>query len=430
MSSIKWIAAVLVAFVLGAALMWMIARPDRAPTNVDAVAGASTATEREVLYWYDPMVPKQRFDKPGKSPFMDMQLVPKYADEAEAAGDAGIRVDPRLVQNLGVRTSLASLGTLAREVHASGAVEFDERAVSTLAAPVDAIVQRLHVRAPWDRVRAGAPLFTLLAPSWTAAQEEYLSLRRAKSPGLESLADAARQRLLLLGMSQAQIKALERSQRAQPRIVMSAPRSGVLSELLVREGATVMAGSVLGRINSLDQVWINAAIPERDAALISAGSVVHARVPALPGQTFTGTVEQMLATVDAQTRTQTARIVIGNPDQSLVPGMYAELQLVPTGESRQCVLVPVEAVIETGTRQVVVVAESKGRFRTQPVTLGRESGGMREILSGLEAGTRVVISGQFLLDSEASLSATESRMDATTERDASAKSASQTDDAP
>jgi membrane fusion protein, copper/silver efflux system len=409
MSRSRLIAMLMASFVAGGTLVGMLTRNPPEPLPLTTQTQNDTAAEPEVLYWYDPMVPQHKFDKPGPSPFMDMQLVPKYAD-AGNRDDDGVRVDARLLQNLGVRTAKARLGTLEHSLRASGTIEFDERAVTTVSAPVDAIVLRMHVRAPWEEVAAGAALVTLLAPTWTAAQQEYLSLLQAEAPALQNLLAAARQRLVLLGMSPAQILALERDRQINPHIVLRAPRAGVVAELPVREGATVMAGNLLARINGRDRVWINAAIPERDAALIGAGAAVRATLRALPGRTFSGRVEQMLASVDAQTRTQTARIVIDNSGRSLIPGMYAELQLHSTADAEQHVLVPTEAVIETGTRQVVVVAAADGGFRSQAVTLGREADGSREILSGLDADDTVVLSGQFLIDSEASLNALESRM--------------------
>ncbi|HRA38593.1 MAG TPA: efflux RND transporter periplasmic adaptor subunit, partial [Pseudomonadota bacterium] len=254
---------ILVSGVAGGTGWWLGRRHDPVPA---AAPAAKAPAQREVLYWYDPMVPKQRFDKPGKSPFMDMMLVPRYADEVAGAGV--VRIEPGLVQQLGVRTAPARLGVLAPRLRVAGVVAFDEREVSVVQARVDAIVERLHVRAPWATVRRGEPLLTLLAPSWTAAQEEYLALRGSTHAGMESLRDAARQRLLLLGMDAGSISALEQRGSAQPRIALLAPRDGVLAELAVREGASVSAGTALARINGLDSVWIEAAVPERDAARV------------------------------------------------------------------------------------------------------------------------------------------------------------------
>jgi len=401
-----------IAFLLGigATLLWVRYRT--------AVPASSTAASTEKpLYWYDPMAPDKHFDAPGKSPFMDMQLVPKYANSASAPGT--VAIDPRLAQSLGVRTATAERGTLQTKVRATGAVAFDERAVSLVQSRVAGIVEQLHVRAPLTQVYAGQPLLTVLAPDWTAAQEEYLALRHSQTAGLESLRNAARQRLLLLGMGDGQIRAIERSGQAQTRITLTAPRAGVVGELNVRDGATIAPGMPLMRINGLDDIWINAAIPEAQSGRVTAGAAVEARVPAFPGEIFEGTIEALLPDVDAATRTLTARIVLNNPQHKLVPGMYASLDITPTAAGAESVLVPSEAVIATGLRNVVIVDAGQGHFRAREVRLGDEANGKTAVLDGIRAGDEVVLSGQFLIDSEASLSGTlarlESRGDATSD---------------
>ena len=400
-----------VAFVAGATVLALVHRPPEgavAPTSGQPAESAGA----KILYWFDPMNPDKHFDQPGKSPFMDMQLVPKYASGAGSTREGTVTIDPRLVQNLGVRTAHATLGHLSRTVRATGAVAFDERAVTLVSAPVAAIVERLHVRAPLDAVDVGEPLVTLLAPDWTAGQEEYLALRRARTPGLGSLQAAARQRLLLLGMTDGQVRALDRRGKADPRIVIGAPRSGVIGDLAVREGSSVMPGTPLVRINGLDSVWINAAVPERDAGAIAPGAVVRATVPAFPGQGFEGTVEALLPSLDPATRTITARVVMDNPDRRLTPGMFAQLELLPPDEASERVLVATEAVIATGMRDVVIVAMGEGRFRAQEVRIGTTDGARTEILEGIANGESVVLSGQFLIDSEASLSGALARLGA------------------
>lgn len=403
MSRSTTLLAATIAFVLGigAAMLWTRLRtPASAP---------STATSAEKpLYWYDPMTPDKHFDAPGKSPFMDMPLVPKYASGGSA--QSTVAVDPRLAQNLGVRTAAAERGALQTKVRATGAVAFDERAVSLVQSRVAGIVEQLHVRAPLTRVNAGQPLLTVLAPDWTAAQEEYLALRRSRSTGLDNLRSAARQRLLLLGMGEGQIRAIERSDHAQTRITLSAPRDGVVGELSVRDGATIAPGMPLMRINGLDDIWVNAAIPEAQSGRVTAGAAVEARVPAFPGETFAGTIETLLPDVDAATRTLTARIVLHNPQHKLAPGMYASVDITPAAAAAENVLVPSEAVIATGLRSVVIVDAGEGHYRAQEVRLGDEANGKTVVLEGVEPGEKVVLSGQFLIDSEASLTGTLARL--------------------
>ncbi|GAA0720240.1 efflux RND transporter periplasmic adaptor subunit [Dokdonella soli] len=395
------------AFVLGiASTVLVMHQRTGAPTA--AASHTEEAAAKQPLYWYDPMVPQQHFDHPGKSPYMDMQLVPKYADAVDE-GPGTVRIDPRLVQNLGVRTGHVTRSTLAPMLRVAGTIAFDERSVVLVQARVAGIVERLDVRAPLTLVTAGQPLLTLLAPDWTSAQEEYLSLRRARSNGLEGLRRAARQRLLLLGMSEGQIRAIERNGHAQTRITVTAPQDGVVSELSVREGATVTAGSPLLRLNGLDPVWIDAAIPESQTGRVAAGDAVTAEVPAFPGTSFKGTIEAVLPDLDTVTRTQTARIVMANPQGRLAPGMFAKVAITPSASAEQ-LLVPSEAVIATGTRQVVIVDAGQGRFRAQEVRIGDEGDGNSVVLDGLHDGETVVLSGQFLIDSEASLTGTLARL--------------------
>lgn len=370
------------------------------------VTSAEGSSGKQVLYWYDPMYPQQKFDKPGKSPFMDMQLVPKYAGDAAEPGT--VSISPQMVQNLGVRTAQATRGALEQRFEAVGAVAFNERGVVQLQARASGFVEKLHARAPLDPVKKGAPLVELLYPEWAGAQEEYLLLRKSSSA---DLAQAARQRLMLLGMTEAQVAAVEREGRVQNRFTLSAPISGVIAELGVREGGTVTAGATLFRLVDLSTVWVNAEVPETQASWVTPGARVLARVPAYPERTFEGRVGALLPEVNAATRTVRTRIEVANPDSLLKPGMYATIAF-QQGARRESVLVPSEAVIRTGTRDVVMVALGDGKFRAAQVEVGSESGGHSEIRKGLQAGDQVVLSGQFLIDSEASLSATVARLEA------------------
>jgi len=395
---------------IGIAATWFVMRrADHPAPSAANTPAAALPSAKKILYWYDPMAPGQHFDKPGKSPTMDMPLVPKYAGEAD--DDAGVvRIDPREVQNLGVRTARAERGRLSADIHATGTVAFDERAVSVVQARVAGIVEQLAVRAPLTSVKQGQPLLTLLAPDWTAAQQEYLSLRNSQAPGLDDIRAAARQRLVLLGMSEAQVRAVERAGQAQMRIIVSAPREGVVAELAVREGASVMPGTPLLRINGLDMVWVNAAIPEAQAGNVSTTSAVEVDVPAFPGEHFAGRIESLLPDIDAATRTQTARVVLPNSDHRLAPGMFAHVRIAGSRETTGT-LVPTDAVIATGMRTIVVVGLGDGRFRAQEVRVGSESGGKTQVLDGLTDGETVVLSGQFLIDSEASLTGALSRLE-------------------
>ena len=375
-----------------------------------AAEAEAAAAGRKPLYWHDPMYPQQRFDKPGKSPFMDMMLVPVYGEPG--ADDSSVSISSRVVQNLGVRTAEVKEGTLEKSLEAVGAVAFDERSVAVVQARVNGYVEKLFARAPLDAVSRGQALAEILAPEWVAAQEEYLALRRSPLSG-ESLRHAARQRLVLLGMPEDTIAAVEREGRTHPRVTLTAPIAGVISELGAREGMTVMPGNTLFRINGLATVWVNAEIPESQAAGLRPGAPVVAQVPAYPGEKFAGRLTAILPEVNAATRTLKARVELSNPGGRLKPGMFATVEFASPGR-KPALLVPSEAVIRTGQRDVVVVADTaqdgRQQFKTIDVEVGAESGGMTEIRKGLAPGNKVVTSGQFLIDSEASLKAGGARM--------------------
>ncbi|MYM39675.1 efflux RND transporter periplasmic adaptor subunit [Duganella qianjiadongensis] len=399
----------LVIAVAGAGGYWAGARQETHGATQPATGGPGgqidPATGKKVLYWHDPMVPGPKFDKPGKSPFMDMQLVPMFADES---GDNGkVLVSPRVQQNLGIRTADVVEGTLSSTLEVVGSVAYNERDVAVVQARASGYVERLYVRAPLDRVRKGQPLAELYVPDWVAAQEEYFAARRMQ--GAQDLADAALQRMRLAGMNEEQIRLVTSAGKVHPRITINAPVSGVVDELAAREGLTVAAGAPLYRINGLSTVWIIAEIPEAATGQVRPGAAVAARTPAWPGQTFQGKVESLLPEINAATRTLKARIELANPGERLAPGMFANISLTPATGQRS-LLVPSEAVIQTGTRNVVFVAAGDGKFTPVNVEIGAQAGNQIEIRQGLQAGQKVVVSGQFLVDSEASLKGTIARM--------------------
>ena len=364
---------------------------------------------RKILYWHDPMYPQARFDKPGKSPFMDMDLVPVYAGDAGATETGGVAVNPRLAQSLGVRTEVARKGRLEASVDAAGTIAFDERAVALVQSRTAGYVERLFVRAPLDPVRRGEPLAVLFVPEWAGAQQEYLALKSSTLPGGSELAGAARNRLLLLGMTEAQVEAVDREGRPVTHVTLASPVDGVVGELGAREGMNVAAGATLFRLNGIATAWVNLDIPEALAGSVRPGAAITVSVPAYPGEKFSGHVAAVLPDVNATTRTLRARVELANPGGRLKPGMFATVSIAPPAATER-VLVPSEAVIATGERAVVIVDRGDGRYEPVEVKAGRDAGGRTEILQGLEDGARVVASGQFLIDSEASLRGAERRM--------------------
>ena len=391
----------------------MVGTPAAPESNAGApmkTGDVDPSTGKKVLYWHDPMVPGQKFDKPGKSPFMDMMLVPVYADGG--GDDGGISISPRVQQNLGVRTAEVMRSVITPSVKVAGSIAFNERDQAVVQARATGYVERLHVRATLDRVAKGQPLADLYVPDWVAAQEEFLAVRRMQGSDLAALVDGARQRMRQAGMSEEQIRLVESSGQVHPRITLSAPISGVVVELAAREGMAVMPGATLFRINGLFTVWANAAVPETQAALLRPGAMVEAHAAALQGAVFKGKVQALLPEVDAATRTLKARVELSNPGAQLAPGMFISIALTSNAKARtEALTVPTEAVIQTGKRTVVMLAEDGGKFRPVDVVIGVESNGQTEIKQGLELGEKVVVSGQFLVDSEASLRATGTRME-------------------
>lgn len=222
--------------------------------------------ERKALYWYDPMYPQQKFDKPGKSPFMDMQLIPQYAD---GAGDrATVSIDPSLTQNLGVRFATVTRGVFDSSLDVTGVLAFNERDVAVIQARTSGFVERVYAHAPGDVLKANAPLADILVPEWAAAQTEFLALKRN---GDADLMAAARQRLRLTGMPATLITQVERVGKVQPYLTLTSPIAGVLQELNVRTGMTVAAGETLARVNGLSSVWLAVAVPESETGSITVG---------------------------------------------------------------------------------------------------------------------------------------------------------------
>ncbi len=376
---------------------------------------ADLKTGKKVLYWHDPMVPGQRFDKPGKSPFMDMPLVPFYADGASDDGsdDGKISINSRVQQNLGIRVAKVTKGSLANSIEAVGNVVYNERELVLVQARANSYVEKLYVRATLDPVHKGQALAELYVPDWISAQEDFLTAKRLavqeSSTAGQSLVDAARERMQLVGMSDDQIRLVESAAKVQARLIVTAPVSGVVAELGIREGMTVSSGALLFRINGLDTVWVNAEVPEAAMAQVHPGNTVEVRTPALLGVVFKGKVNAVLPGVDPATRTIKTRIELVNSKQQLVPGMFATVNF-STNAGKDVLLVPSEAVIQTGKRSVVIVEQADGKFSPVDIETGRENNGQTEIRQGLQIGQKVVVSGQFLIDSEASLTGTALRM--------------------
>lgn len=405
----KRVAAAIAALVLpvvAGGIGYFIARGSTPAASIGTPA-TSQSSGKKVLYWYDPMTPQQHFDHPGTSP-MGMQMVPKYAEAGSAMSQNVVRVSPAEVQNLGMRTTTVKVGQLSDTIHVPGTVAWDQQLAVTVSARTNVTLEKLYVRAPFAQVKAGQPLAEVLAPEWSAAAAEYFALANAKSAEGRALRAAARERLHALGMDDATIHGLR---AGSGTITLRAPIDGVVSKLDVQEGQQVGAGMPIMGLNGLDKVWVEAAIPQAQAGGITAGTPITATVTALPDETFHGGVEALLPDVNEATRTQRARIVLDNPKHELAPGMFADLRIQGAVSTPQP-LVPDEAIISDGVNTRVIEALGDGQFKPVLVQIGRSANGMTAVLAGLHGGERIVTSGQFLIDSEASLSGALQRMNA------------------
>jgi membrane fusion protein, copper/silver efflux system len=401
MSKLRIILGVVLVAAFGAGGWWLAS--SQAPHKHELEQRADAQGK---VYYTCPMHPQVRQDEPGNCPICGMQLVGKTEGPAPAGGSDSVQIDPRVAQNLGIRTATVQRGDFSQRLEAVGSVEVDERRIQVVESRAAGWVEQLLVRAVGEPVKRGQRVAGVYSPDIYGAQQELVL---AAKSGDATLIAAARQRLLLLGLGDAQAEQVLRTGTAQRQTAVSAPGNGVVIELNVREGQQVMPGTPLMRIADLSRVWITVEIPEAQGAWIHAGREAEARLSALPGKSFKGTVEYIYPRLETQTRTVRARLSFDNPGVQLKPGMYADVSLF--GRTRAgTLLVPTEAVIRTGERSVVILAEGEGRFRPANVRVGDDREGLTEILEGLAEGERVVVSGQFLIDSEANLRSVLSRL--------------------
>jgi Cu(I)/Ag(I) efflux system membrane fusion protein len=402
MNKAMTIAAVLAAAVIGVLVGRAMAPPD------EPAAGAADASEREILYWVAPMDPNFRRDAPGKSP-MGMDLVPVYADEVDATPGT-VKIDPTVVNNLGVRTARAEKGPLARRIETVGYVNFDEETLQHVHTRVDGWIEKLAVTATGDPVKAGELLFELYSPTLVNAQQEYLTAVRSNN---QALLEASRDRLAALGVTDSEIARLREKREASQRVRVYAESDGVIAHLGVREGIFVTPATEVMSVARLDQVWVHAEVFERQSAWVQPGQAALVELDYLPGKTWQGTVDYVYPELDPATRTLRVRIRFDNEGDVLRPNMFARVTLLGA-PTEPVVHVPRAALIRGGSIDRVVLALGEGRFRSQAVSVGIESGDRVAILGGLTAGDRVVTSGQFLIDSESNVDSALGRMEPAT----------------
>ncbi len=369
-----------------------------------AAAGPGSPTEAQAakpLYYRNPMDPKRTSPVPMKDE-MGMDYIPVFP---ESAGP-GVRISPEVVQNLGVRTEPAVMGSLPQRAETVGYVGFDERRVRQVRPRAEGWVESLAVRTMGETVRAGQVLFTLYSPALESAQQEYLD---ALKIGNVDLIGASEDRLGALGLDSGTAGRLKKAGRASGRVAYTAPVSGVVTEISLEQGSMVTPEMVAMTITELGSLWVIAEVPEAQSAWVTVGTVAEMRFPSLPGHRVAGRVEYVYPELNMETRTVKARITLETPPPAVRPNMLASVSLVGAGGD-EVVSIPRSALIRTGTEDRVVIALGEGRFEPRRVVAGPESGERVAITSGVEVGDDVVVAGQFMLDSEANLRAGLGRM--------------------
>ena len=378
-------------------------------TGSDLQQGSSGTTGSDILYWVAPMDPNYRRDEPGKSP-MGMDLVAVYADEVDAVPGT-VKIDPTIVNNLGVRTAVAMKTPLSRRIETVGYIGYDEDTLQHIHTRVDGWIETLAVKTTGDPVAKGQLLFELYSPTLVNAQQEYLATLRSDNAMLRT---ASRDRLAALGVTESEIVRLEKERRASQRVRVYAEADGVVAHLGVREGIFVTPATEVMSVARLDRVWVLAELFERQAAWVAPGQQAEVELDYLPGKRWKGTVDYVYPELDATTRTLKVRIRFNNEGEVLRPNMFARVTLLGV-ETEPVVHVPREALIRGGNVDRVVLSLGNGRFRAQPVNTGIESGDRVAIRNGLSEGDLIVTSGQFLLDSESNIESALKRMEESTD---------------
>jgi RND family efflux transporter MFP subunit len=383
-----------------------IGSPSAAPGAPGAAAGKK---ERKIKYWVSPMDPGYIRDKPGKAP-CGMDLVPVYeSTEEEAPGT--IKVSPAAVQSMGVTTTKVQVRPLSRLTLTVGMVTFDERSLNVITTKMDGWVERLYVKATGDPIHKGQPLLSIYSPELVTTQQEYLlalknlrTMQKSKIPeyqqGARRLLEAARQRLKFWDIPDSQIDELEQTGQVRKTLTLNSPVNGIVTKRMVTQGMFVKAGMPALEVADLSTIWVDADIYQYELPWIKVGQPVTMTLDYLPGESFQGRIDYIYPYMKEATRTARVRLRFPNPGLKLKPEMFAQVR-IESPVIHNAVVIPSDAVLDTGTKQHVFIALGKGRFEPREVKLGvLGNDGMREVLSGLKGGEEVVTSAQFMLDSE------------------------------
>jgi Cu(I)/Ag(I) efflux system membrane fusion protein len=412
------IGALVVAGVAGFAGNWWGTRHVDAPS---ASVENAAPKERKIRFYRNPMGLADISQTPKKDS-MGMDYIPVYEGEEETSPSSPasanqLKFSTEKIQKLGVRTEAATLRVLDKMVRAAGRIEPDERRNYTIAPRFEGYVEKLHVNATGQAVAKGQPLFEVYAPDLLAAQREYtIAVQGVQALGqagpdaqrsMQQLADASLARLRNWDVSEEQIKELARSGTAKRTLTFRSPVGGFVSEKKAVQGMRFMPGDALYQVSDLSAVWVVADVFEQDIAAVKTGMRAKVKINAYPDKTFDAALTYVYPTLNAETRTVPVRLELSNPGGLLKPGMFAQVEL-PVGSRNKVLTVPVSAVIDSGTRQIVVVQmglPEEGRFEPREVKLGARSENFLEILDGLRDGELVVVSANFLIDAESNLKA-------------------------
>jgi Cu(I)/Ag(I) efflux system membrane fusion protein/cobalt-zinc-cadmium efflux system membrane fusion protein len=376
------------------------------------ISGKEAAKDKKILYWRAPMDPTHIADKPGKSP-MGMDLIPVYEGE-EASGGSTISIDPVTVQNIGIRTAEVKLQPFNRVIRTVGHIDYDEQSLYNINIKFSGWIEKLFVDRTGDWIKKGQPLFEIYSPELVATQEEYLLAYKNRlklqnseygevSSGAESLLKATQKRLKYWDISDEEVQNLERTGEIRKTLTIYSPANGIVVHKNAINGTFIKAGQNLFRIADISTVWVYAHIFEYEIAWIKVGQKALMELPYIPGRQFEGEVDYIYPYLDQKTRDVKIRLVFKNQATELKPEMYASITIESSFDNAELVI-PSEAIIRTGKRNVVFIDLGNGKFRPQDIIVGPEGdNAMIQVIAGLDEGQKIVTSAQFLLDSESRL---------------------------
>lgn len=410
--SVIWVALALVGIAVAAwgGYWWGLKQIDKSLTETST--GTAASATKKILYYRNPMGLSDTSPEP-KQDSMGMDYIPVYEGDEVQPGQ--IKISPEKVQKLGVRTEPATLRESVRTVRAVGQFQLDERRLHTVTTKFEGYIEKLHVNATGQPVKRGQPLMEVYSPELVSAQEEYLIAwngRQSLSNGTEEslvgvsrLAESALKRLRNWDISDSQLQRLKKDGKATRTLTLYSPANGVVLEKMAVAGMRFMPGEPLFKIADLSSIWLLADVFEQDLALVHVGQSVKINVNAYPEKELIGKIAYIYPTVSPETRTAKIRVELDNPSGILKPDMYASVQLVSGHGKADALMVPDSAVLDSGTRQIVLIQRTEGLFEPREVKLGMRGNGYVEVIEGISAGDKVVVSANFLIDAESNLKA-------------------------